>query len=350
MFEQIRSRLEIERIALESLEYHFDGACAIISLTKEQIERTGVEPLDLEGITSLPRMIEGVRVGITLRQQPTGKLTKSACAPKWVWTRRRSVRIWAAAATNRRPAARSWAVWKMQRRRCCQKWSVLCARNPDCGQARGLHVLDVVAKLRGICKTRKIGHSGTLDPMATGVLPVFIGGAAKAVDMQQNTDKAYDAVMLLGRRTDTGDVTGETLEEAPLPPNLDEAAVRQVLDRFLGPQMQLPPMYSAVKMNGQPLYKAARRGETVERKPRPVTIHSLTLTGRVSEREYALHVACGKGTYVRTLVEDIGTALGVPATLAALRRTQAGPYTQEQAVGFEQIQQARDEGRLGSFF
>ena len=208
----------------------------------------------------------------------------------------------------------------------------------------GFTSFDVVAKLRGICKTRKIGHSGTLDPMATGVLPVFIGGAAKAVDMQQNTDKAYDAVMLLGRRTDTGDVTGETLEEAPLPPNLDEAAVRQVLDRFLGPQMQLPPMYSAVKMNGQPLYKAARRGETVERKPRPVTIHSLTLTGRVSEREYALHVACGKGTYVRTLVEDIGTALGVPATLAALRRTQAGPYTQEQAVGFEQIQQARDEG------
>ena len=210
----------------------------------------------------------------------------------------------------------------------------------------GFTSFDVVAKLRGICKTRKIGHSGTLDPMATGVLPVFIGGAAKAVDMQQNTDKAYDAVMLLGRRTDTGDVTGETLEEAPLPPNLDEAAVRQVLDRFLGPQMQLPPMYSAVKINGQPLYKAARRGETVERKPRPVTIHSLTLTGRVSEREYALHVACGKGTYVRTLVEDIGTALGVPATLAALRRTQAGPYTQEQAVGFEQIQQARDEGRL----
>lgn len=210
----------------------------------------------------------------------------------------------------------------------------------------GFTSFDVVAKLRGICKTRKIGHSGTLDPMATGVLPVFIGGAARAVDMQQNTDKAYDAVMLLGRRTDTGDVTGQTLAEAPVPADVDEAAVRRVLERFTGPQMQLPPMYSAVKINGQPLYKAARRGETVERKPRPVVIHSLTLTGRVSENEYALHVACGKGTYVRTLVEDIGGALGVPATLAALRRTQAGPYTQEQAVGFAQIQQARDEGRL----
>ncbi len=210
----------------------------------------------------------------------------------------------------------------------------------------GFTSFDVVAKLRGICKTRKIGHSGTLDPMATGVLPVFIGGAARAVDMQQNTDKAYDAVMLLGRRTDTGDVTGQTLAEAPVPADVDEAAVRCVLERFAGPQMQLPPMYSAVKINGQPLYKAARRGETVERKPRPVVIHSLTLTGRVSENEYALHVACGKGTYVRTLVEDIGAALGVPATLAALRRTQAGPYTQEQAVGFAQIQQARDEGRL----
>lgn len=210
----------------------------------------------------------------------------------------------------------------------------------------GFTSFDVVAKLRGICKTRKIGHSGTLDPMATGVLPVFIGGAAKAVDMQQNTDKAYDAVMLLGRRTDTGDVTGETLEEAPLPPNLDEAAVRQVLDRFLGPQMQLPPMYSAVKMNGQPLYKAARRGETVERKPRPVTIHSLTLTGRVSEREYALHVACGKGTYVRTLVEDIGTALGVPATLAALRRTQAGEFGIDQCHTLPEILAAAESGAL----
>ncbi len=210
----------------------------------------------------------------------------------------------------------------------------------------GFTSFDVVAKLRGICKTRKIGHSGTLDPMATGVLPVFIGGAARAVDMQQNTDKAYDAVMLLGRRTDTGDVTGQTLAEAPVPAGVDETEVRRVLERFTGPQMQLPPMYSAVKINGQPLYKAARRGETVERKPRPVVIHSLTLTGRVSENEYALHVACGKGTYVRTLVEDIGAALGVPATLAALRRTQAGPYTQAQAMGFAQIQQARDEGRL----
>ncbi|WP_367925670.1 tRNA pseudouridine(55) synthase TruB [uncultured Ruthenibacterium sp.] len=210
----------------------------------------------------------------------------------------------------------------------------------------GFTSFDVVAKLRGICKTRKIGHSGTLDPMATGVLPVFIGGAAKAVDMQQNTDKAYDAVMLLGRRTDTGDITGETLSQMPVPAGLDEKAIRQVLERFVGPQMQLPPMYSAVKINGQPLYKAARRGEVVERKPRPVVIHSLELTGCVAENQYALHVSCGKGTYVRTLMEDIGTALGVPATLAALRRTQAGPYSQNEAVSLEQVQKARDEGRL----
>ena len=103
----------------------------------------------------------------------------------------------------------------------------------------GFTSFDVVAKLRGICKTRKIGHSGTLDPMATGVLPVFIGGAARAVDMQQNTDKAYDAVMLLGRRTDTGDVTGQTLAEAPVPADVDEAAVRRALERFAGPQLSL---------------------------------------------------------------------------------------------------------------
>ena len=189
----------------------------------------------------------------------------------------------------------------------------------------GFTSFDVVAKLRGICGTRRIGHGGTLDPMATGVLPVFVGGAAKAVDMQERADKMYTATMLLGRRTDTGDVTGETLEQAAVPADIGLDAVAAVLPRFTGTQQQVPPMYSAVKVNGQPLYKAARAGKTVERTPRPVTLHSIMLAGSPAPNEYILNIHCSKGTYVRVLLEDIGRALGVPATMAALRRTASPP-------------------------
>lgn len=214
----------------------------------------------------------------------------------------------------------------------------------------GFTSFDVDAKLRGICGTRRIGHGGTLDPMATGVLPVFVGGATKAVDMQGRADKYYTATVLLGRRTDTGDVTGETLEEAPVPADIDAAAVAAVLPRFLGAQEQIPPMYSAVKVNGQPLYKAARAGKTVERAPRPIEIYGLALEGAAAPApdRYVLHIHCSKGVYVRVLLEDIGRALGVPATMAALRRTASGPYTLEMAHTLEQLQAARESGALES--
>jgi len=212
----------------------------------------------------------------------------------------------------------------------------------------GFTSFDVVAKLRGICGTRRIGHGGTLDPMATGVLPVFVGGAAKAVDMQERADKMYTATMLLGRRTDTGDVTGETLEQAAVPADIGLDAVAAVLPRFTGTQQQVPPMYSAVKVNGQPLYKAARAGKTVERTPRPVTLHSIMLAGSPAPNEYILNIHCSKGTYVRVLLEDIGRALGVPATMAALRRTASGPYTLEMAYTLDELQRAREAGTLES--
>ena len=202
----------------------------------------------------------------------------------------------------------------------------------------GFTSFDVVAKLRGICGTRRIGHGGTLDPMATGVLPVFVGGAAKAVDMQERADKMYPATMLLGRRTDTGDVTGETLEQAAVPADIGLDAVAAVLPRFTGTQQQVPPMYSAVKVNGQPLYKAARAGKTVERTPRPVTLHSIMLAGSPAPNEYILNIHCSKGTYVRVLLEDIGRALGVPATMAALRRTEASNFRIDEAVTLEDVQ------------
>ena len=201
----------------------------------------------------------------------------------------------------------------------------------------GFTSFDVDAKLRGILGTRKIGHSGTLDPMATGVLPVFVGRAAKAVDMLPDTDKTYEATLRLGLRTDTGDITGQALEAAPVPAGLDEAALCAVLGHFLGRSMQTPPMYSAVKVGGQPLYKLAREGVTVERKARPIEICSITYGGSPAENEYVLDVQCSKGTYIRVLGEDLATALGTCGTMSFLLRTQVGAYTIDKACTLQEI-------------
>ena len=201
---------------------------------------------------------------------------------------------------------------------------------------------DVIAKLRGILGTRKLGHSGTLDPMATGVLPVFCGGASKAVDLQLDHTKAYRAVLKLGARTDTGDVTGTVLETAPV--TAGEKELLEVLPQFVGAQMQTPPMYSAVKINGQPLYKMARQGIEVERKARPIEIFSLEYGGSPAENEYELTVRCSKGTYIRVLLEDIAAAMGQKGTMSALRRVAAGVYTEADAHTLEEIQAAKNEG------
>ncbi len=201
---------------------------------------------------------------------------------------------------------------------------------------------DVIAKLRGILGTRKLGHSGTLDPMATGVLPVFCGGASKAVDLQLDHTKAYRAVLKLGARTHTGDVTGTVLETAPV--TAGEKELLEVLPQFVGSQMQTPPMYSAVKINGQPLYKMARQGIEVERKARPIEIFSLEYGGSPAENEYELTVRCSKGTYIRVLLEDIAAAMGQKGTMSALRRVAAGVYTEADAHTLEEIQAAKNEG------
>ena len=201
---------------------------------------------------------------------------------------------------------------------------------------------DVIAKLRGILGTRKLGHSGTLDPMATGVLPVFCGGASKAVDLQLDHTKAYRATLKLGARTDTGDVTGTVLETAPV--TAGEKELLEVLPRFVGPRMQTPPMYSAVKINGQPLYKLARQGMEVERKARPIEILSIQYEGSPAENEYTLTVKCSKGTYIRVLLEEIAEAMGQKGTMSALRRVAAGVYTEANAHSLEEIQAAKNAG------
>ena len=201
---------------------------------------------------------------------------------------------------------------------------------------------DVIAKLRGILGTRKLGHSGTLDPMATGVLPVFCGGASKAVDLQLDHTKTYCARLRLWMQTDTGDITGTVLETAPV--TAGEKELLEVLPQFVGSQMQTPPMYSAVKINGQPLYKMARQGIEVERKARPIEIFSLEYGGSPVENEYELTVRCSKGTYIRVLLEEIAAAMGQKGTMSALRRVAAGVYTEADAHTLEEIQAAKNEG------
>ena len=201
---------------------------------------------------------------------------------------------------------------------------------------------DVVAKLRRVLGTRKLGHSGTLDPMATGVLPVFCGGASKAVDLQLDHDKTYRAVLRLGCRTDTGDITGTVLESAPVTAGEEELIA--ALPRFVGPQMQTPPMYSAVKVNGQPLYKAARQGLTVERKARPIEVYGIEYGGSPAAGEYVLTVRCSKGTYIRTLLEDIAASIGQLGAMSGLRRTQAGLFTEADAHSMEEIIAAGEKG------
>ena len=203
---------------------------------------------------------------------------------------------------------------------------------------------DVLAKLRGALGTRKLGHSGTLDPMATGVLAVFIGRATAAADRQLDHDKTYEATIRLGLAADTGDITGAVRQTAPV--TAGERELLAVLPQFVGPLSQLPPMYSAVKVNGQPLYKAARAGKTVERVPRTITVYGIDYLGSPAPDEYALRVACSKGTYIRTLAEDIGRALGLPATLSALRRTRAGAFSIAQAHTLPDILQAAAAGRV----
>ena len=193
---------------------------------------------------------------------------------------------------------------------------------------------DVTARLRRVYATRRIGHGGTLDPMATGVLPVFVGRATRGVEFFEHAEKTYDTVLLLGRTTDTQDVTGATLAEKAV--HLSPADIENVLPRFRGGILQVPPMYSALKVNGRKLYELARKGQEVERQPRPITVFELTNLGFDGTR-LSLRVRCSKGTYIRTLCQDIGEALGCGGCMEALRRVRAGEYGIEDAVPLEQL-------------
>ena len=193
---------------------------------------------------------------------------------------------------------------------------------------------DVTARLRRVFNTRRIGHGGTLDPMATGVLPVFVGRATRGVEFFEHAEKVYETVLRLGITTDTEDITGTVLTEQDA--FVTGSMVEEVLTQFRGEIMQIPPMYSALKVNGQKLYDLARKGKEVERQPRSITIHELTLLGMEADG-IRLRVHCSKGTYIRTLCKDIGEALGCGGCMAALRRVEAGEYTAAEAVPLQQL-------------
>ena len=202
---------------------------------------------------------------------------------------------------------------------------------------------DVVAKLRGICGQKKVGHTGTLDPEATGVLPVCLGSATKLCDMLTDRDKEYVAELLLGVETDTQDITGTVLAKRPV--EASEKEVREACENFVGAYDQVPPMYSALKVNGKKLYELAREGKEVERKARPVVIHKLEIL-ECRLPVVKLQVACSKGTYIRTLCADIGEKLGCGGTMKSLRRTRVGSFGLKEALTLDKLQQWKDSGRL----
>lgn len=207
---------------------------------------------------------------------------------------------------------------------------------------KGFTSFDVVAKLRGIFKQKKIGHTGTLDPDATGVLPVCFGKATRVCDLLTEKDKEYEAVLLLGKKTDTGDISGTVLEEKEV--SIEEDVVRHAILSFVGEIEQVPPMYSALKVNGQKLCDLARQGITIERKARKVKIYEIQILEMNLPRVRFL-VSCSKGTYIRTLCEDIGGKLGLPSCMESLVRTRVADFTLDQAYSLSEIEKLVKENR-----
>lgn len=210
----------------------------------------------------------------------------------------------------------------------------------------GVTSFQVVAHLRRLLGAAKVGHGGTLDPEATGVLPILIGEATKLTPYLTELEKEYRATVRLGIATTTQDMTGTVLETRPVP-DLDPRSIETTLDRFVGVIEQVPPMYSALRRGGRRLYELAREGMTVEREPRPVTVHAISLEA-LALPDLTILVRCGKGTYIRTLAADLGEALGTGGALAALIRTRVGPYALNDAVSWEELQRVRSGEALRS--
>lgn len=211
---------------------------------------------------------------------------------------------------------------------------------------KGFTSHDVVAKLRGILRMKKIGHTGTLDPDAEGVLPVALGKATRLVEFLTEKEKTYEALLHLGIQTDTQDISGKVLKECKV--TVSEQEVREAIESFLGDQMQIPPMYSALKVGGRKLYELAREGIEIEREPRPVCFYALDIL-KVDLPYVQFSVTCSKGTYIRTLCHDIGEKLGCGGCMETLKRTKSGQFTWEDAHTLSEIQEAADKGTVSEW-
>ncbi len=334
LFETTRlCRLRLNAYLAQHLELLQGGKIALCPIPLEVERETGVTEDDMEDVSNFARNLEGVNLAVTFRTVEGGATKLSVrSAPGMM---RQRLRPWAAAVIRRSAGATLPVGQEEARGRGFAGPSGpghVVRRLILCLERRPLWPLEsfpLTSPKTGPARmwrpagfgTRRIGHGGNLDPMATGVLPIFVGRATRAVEFFESAEKEYLTTLRLGLRTDTQDVTGRVLETRPV--DVTQEALEAVLSRFLGPQMQTPPMYSAVKVNGQKLYELARQGKEVERQPRQITIHELELL-EFQDGDCRLRVRCSKGTYIRTLCEDIGRALGCGGCMAALRRSRAG--------------------------
>ena len=331
------ARLRLEAELTHSIELYAGGLVGLCTMPKSLLQELGISEDDVDSISGFARSIEGVEIGIMIREVEDGggkislrtsenynasELCKALCCGcgsdgSGRHSRRQTRNFVASSPARDHPGALSMAN------------GILIVDKPD-----GWTSQDVAAKLRGVFHEKRVGHGGTLDPMATGVLPIFIGRATRGVEFFESAEKEYIAGLRLGTVTNTQDTTGEVLEEKPV--TVTREGVEAALRRFTGELDQLPPMYSAIKINGQKLYELARKGKEVARTPRRITILELELLGG-EDSDYTIRVRCSKGTYVRTLCHDIGQALGCGACMSSLRRTKAGMFTLGQAITIEQL-------------
>ena len=306
MFEtKTKTYARLERLAIESMRFYEHERVAVITVTQEMFQLTGSNAQETEGLAPLTRQIEGVEIGITIQEKPDG-------------TCKASIRTFESVNAG-----------------------IICI-NKD----KDITSFGVVAKIRGITREKKAGHTGTLDPMATGVLPIMLGGATRFLNYLPDSDKGYRAEFMLGKTTDTLDITGNVTGEYEV--NVSLADVEASLDDFKGEIEQVPPMYSAVSVDGQRLYDLARRGIEVERQARKVEIKSLSLCKELSnekENVYTIDVVCSKGTYIRSLIDDLGKKLGTGAVMTALERTLAMGFTLDDCATLGEMQERRNSGK-----
>jgi len=369
MFEtKTRGRMEFERLMLDTMQFELQSLCAIIAIPHDIKEKYAIAEDDLDNISSLPRTIEGVIAGVTIRETLSETTGKPSCRVSVRTNSPVDASVICAALGGGGHANAAGVLVHSDTGKVREKileqirrelvrhglWDEYTDAYGEPLEPKGILIIDkpgdftsfdVIAKLRGMLGTRKIGHTGTLDPMVTGVLPILVGRAVKAADMLSIQKKRYTAKLRLGITTDTQDIGGEVIEQREVTATQKE--IHAAILAMQGESMQMPPMYSAVKVDGKRLYSLAREGVEVERSPRPITIEEISIPESDNERnEYVIDVLCSKGTYIRTLCHDIGEKLGCGAVMTQLRRTISAGFTLDSAITLEEAQRLTDAGEL----